>query len=183
MCNSSDRQHLQMRFDRWSRTLPVLLIFLCVSIICNLSHAASFGTHGVVGAALGYSLGQNPVHAFIIGFVSHALLDMMPHHDPVLADYLDLGFYSAFNVGALFTVGELYSANENDPRILWGAIGGALPDLEHILFFKACEGFDICEKKLYPTHNGLLPHPGDAPFLAGYTLEVGVCYLAIELSF
>jgi len=163
--------------------LAFSLLLLFVGLSCDPSLGANLGTHAVVGGALGYWLGRNPVYAFAIGFLSHALLDMMPHHDPVLTDRLDIGVFGAFNLGTLFTTAKLCRSNDNDSRIFWGAIGGMLPDLEHILFFKACEGFTLCEKKIYPSHNGLLPHPGDAPLLVGYALEIGACYLVIKLAF
>lgn len=176
-------QQRRRRSIQWKRALALSLLLLFVGLSCDPSLAASFGTHAVVGAALGYWLGQNPVYSFAIGLLSHALLDMMPHHDPVLTDRLDVGVFVAFNLGTLFTTAELWRSNDNDSRILWGAIGGMLPDLEHILFFKACGGFALCEKKIYPSHNGLLPHPGNAPLLVGYALEIGACYLTINLAF
>lgn len=176
-------QQRRRRSVQWKRTLALSLLLLFVGLSCDPALGASFGAHAVVGAALGYWLGQNAVYSFVVGLVSHALLDMMPHHDPVLTDRLDVGVFVAFNLGTLFTTAELWRSNDKDSRILWGAIGGMLPDLEHILLFKACEGFDLCEKKIYPSHNGLLPHPGNAPLPGGYALEIGTCYLTIRLAF
>lgn len=42
-------------------------------------------THTVVGAAIGFSLG-NPILGFVIGFVSHFLIDMIPHGDHALSN-------------------------------------------------------------------------------------------------
>jgi hypothetical protein len=42
-------------------------------------------THATLGAVIGRATG-NPVLAFIFGFISHFLIDMVPHGDTGLAD-------------------------------------------------------------------------------------------------
>ena len=161
-------------------TIGALLLVLA---LCLPAVGAGAGTHAVVGGALGYAWSEHPIVAFLVGFASHALLDVMPHHDPDPGDGPDIALFSAFNIGTLFATMEMYRASGRDPRFLWGAIGGALPDLEHLLFYRACEGFDLCAAKLYPTHDGTLPHLGGAPILVGYPLELGVCLVAIRIAF
>jgi len=161
----------------------LLLVLITIALAGTILHGSGLGTHGVVGGALGAWLARNPLEAFAVGFLSHALLDVMPHHDPVEEDPLDVGFFVAFNLGALFVAHETYRAHDDDQRILWGAIGGMLPDLEHLLFYEQCEGFELCSAKLYPTHNNRLPHHGDAPFLFGYALETAVSLLVIRIAF
>jgi len=163
-----------------SSTIGALLLVLAVGLP---SAGSGAGTHAVIGGALGYAWSESPIVAFLVGFASHALLDVMPHHDPDPGDGPDIALFCAFNIGTLFATMELYRACDRDPRFLWGAIGGALPDLEHLIFYKACKGFDLCEAKLYPTHDGTLPHLGGAPMLVGYPLELGACLLAIRIAF
>jgi hypothetical protein len=136
-----------------------------------------------VGGLLGYAWTESPVLSFLIGFASHALLDMMPHHDPDPTDGPDIALFSAYTFATIFATAEIYRVTEGDARFVWGAIGGALPDLEHVLFYGACDGFDLCEAKLYPTHDGTLPHLGSAPVLVGFPLEIGACLLAIRVAF
>ncbi|UCF10562.1 MAG: hypothetical protein JSW65_02510 [Candidatus Bipolaricaulota bacterium] len=166
------------RRGRWA-----VVALVAVTAASAPAMASAFGTHAIVGGLLGVAWSESPVVAFLIGFVSHALLDMMPHHDPDPTDGADIALFSAYTFATIFATAELGRRTEGDPRFVWGAIGGALPDLEHVLFYRACGGFDLCEAKLYPTHDGTLPHLGSAPVLVGYPLEIGVCLLAIRIAF
>lgn len=94
-------------------------------------------SHVVVGAAVGY-LTQNPILGFIAGYVSHHVIDTVPHTDGGslhvgVANYakdkrviaivaVDLALVIFFT---FFLIGRI---GPDLPMIL-GAFGGALPDL------------------------------------------------------
>lgn len=94
--------------------------------------------HATVGAIIGESV-DTPLLAFIFAFISHFLLDLIPHGDKELIKayrnnfknrgmlyliYFDLLTTPVF-LGILFLLGHLtYSTT-----VLWGIIGGVLPDI------------------------------------------------------
>lgn len=84
--------------------------------------------HLLVGATLG-SISPNPIVALLFGFLSHFLMDRVPHWDwrPInfkLWLYAFLEFL--FGAGLLFYL----TKNSTDPFLIWaGAIGGVLPDV------------------------------------------------------
>lgn len=80
-------------------------------------------THTAVGAALG-SLGLGPTASFLAGVGSHLPLDLVPHWD-IKQTWID----TLLTFGAL---GAILLAGGFSP-VFWGAAGGALPDLEHLL--------------------------------------------------
>ncbi|NQV89697.1 MAG: hypothetical protein HQ488_05215 [Parcubacteria group bacterium] len=96
-------------------------------------------THATLGAVIGHATG-NSVLAFIFAFISHFLIDMIPHGDTGLADNYKihhrhkkraLAYVTADAVFAIFFV--LLLANTRDiismRTFSWGIVGGVLPDL------------------------------------------------------
>ena len=96
-------------------------------------------THATLGAVLGRATG-NPVLAFIFGFISHFLIDMIPHGDTGLADNFRVhkrrrkqavAYVMVDAIFAIFFV--LLLANTRDIESIrtftWGIVGGVLPDL------------------------------------------------------
>lgn len=164
--------------------LSFFLLFYIILILypSPVACASGYGTHGVVGATLGYNFAEDNLMAFLLGFFSHALLDVMPHHDPGRSDLVGLGFHTAFNLGGLYTTGKMYQRLEGDSRVLWGALGGILPDLEHIFFAGNCWSGN-CPRKIYPSHNGKIPHHGDAAPIQGYLNESAVLFFSYEITF
>ncbi len=96
-------------------------------------------THTAMGAFIG-SLTGNPVIAFIGGFVSHLLVDMIPHGDSKLADNFRVHkikrkqavAYPAIDavVAILFILFLISSKDISSMRTFaWGIAGAVLPDL------------------------------------------------------
>jgi hypothetical protein len=95
--------------------------------------------HLLTGAAIGLAV-PNPIWAFAAGFISHFLLDAIPHTDPAtlkhkpdrnrftLTDYV-LGFFDV-TAGALILFWVLFTLVPQPPlaSIFWGALGAASPD-------------------------------------------------------
>ncbi len=162
--------------------LVVTTLALTLSLFCFGGLGAGFGTHGVVGGGLGYNFAQTDLQAFVLGLTSHALLDIMPHHDPSLDAPVDLAFHALFNFGALWLTNEMDEKHAGNSRLWWGAIGGIIPDLEHIIFWNEC-GAGLCSKKLFPSHNRVLPHRGGASFWEGYFYESSLITISFILTF
>lgn len=153
------------------KTLLVLgvSLFLIGVVGVNAGHAFSGGAHALVGASLGQSMADE-TSAFLGGFASHALLDMIPHAE------WDLVTQGALFAAAAFMVHQEVERT-NDRRLVWGAVGGILPDLEHFLY-------DVgwIKRKYYPTHNGTLPH-GRTDKWAGLWIEAGVTGIMVGLTY
>lgn len=113
-------------------------------------------THLVTGGILGRAL-ANPWTALFFGLLSHFLLDAIPHWDYRLGsrranknDKLDvdmainrdfgidlakIGIDLTVGVVVLFLTGKLF-AWPVSATIIWGAIGGVLPDFLQFVYFK-----------------------------------------------
>lgn len=169
-----------MRSLKFSYLLTWLLLTLLLGLSLPLS-ASGLGTHGITGGTLGHLIAQNDWQAFLLGFASHALLDMMPHHDPVVGNYADIAFHVGFNLTGLYVIDRMYALEDRDSKILWGALGGMIPDLEHVFYAGECVG-GYCPQKLYPSHNGTLPHRGKASFVTGYMNESAMSGLSVFLT-
>lgn len=96
-------------------------------------------THATIGAVIGHVVG-NPVLAFIYGFASHLLVDMIPHGDSVLADNYKvhkknkktaLAYVMVDAIVAMFFILMMANAEglSSMQAFTWGVIGGVLPDL------------------------------------------------------
>ena len=96
-------------------------------------------THATLGAVIGHATG-NPILAFIFGFISHFLIDMVPHGDTGISDNFRIhkcrrkqaiAYVMVDAIFAIFFV--LLLANTRDiisvRNFSWGIIGGVLPDL------------------------------------------------------
>lgn len=96
-------------------------------------------THAVLGAVIGQASGS-PISAFIGGFISHLLIDMIPHGDAGLSDNFRIHKRKQTQAVAYVMVDAivailfvLFLANTKDIESVrtftWGIIGGVLPDL------------------------------------------------------
>ena len=96
-------------------------------------------THATVGTLIGYTLG-NPLAGFLVGFLSHLVLDMVPHGDYALGKNLRkskaqfkkmVAFVTLDAIVAIFFI--LWLVNWKDlsylPAISWAIAGAVLPDL------------------------------------------------------
>jgi hypothetical protein len=123
----------------------------------------------VVGSAIGKFV-RHPVGGFAAGLASHAALDVIPHYDylTVEAGAIDLALGLAF----LAALGLRRSGEAG----AWAILGATLPDLEVALSrFGVIAESDL----LFPTHNGLLPHPHCARAVG---LLVQACLTAVSLA-
>lgn len=109
--------------------------------------------HIIVGASLANLLTFNPLIAFFIGFISHFLLDAIPHWDYEIKfinnneDKLkkELNLNKNFKIDLLkigldFLLGlivlSFFIDGQNLYILLFGALGGIFPDLLQVLYYK-----------------------------------------------
>ncbi|MBU4315530.1 hypothetical protein KJ673_03970 [Patescibacteria group bacterium] len=98
----------------------------------------TLSTHTAVGAVIGISVG-NPLLGFIIGFVSHFLLDMIPHGDSKISDNLRVHKKKkgAFTYGTIDGIIAIYlimilihiSRSTSELAFTSAIAGSILPDL------------------------------------------------------
>lgn len=129
--------------------------------------------HALAGAAAG-SFAGGPVGAFVIGFISHGILDAVPHWDygDVKSAVVDVAVTAAA-VAAAATWSE-------QPALIWaGALGAVVPDVEVAL--KAL-GRWPWPRLYYPSHSGLTPHPA-APLPWGVATQlIAILVSAVVLA-
>jgi hypothetical protein len=152
-------------------------VVLAVTLLCSVlfgfttpTFAISGGGHILGGAAVS-TLADSAGGAFVLGLASHAILDTLPHYDYNLTTQILL------LVGASALVKWQYDQT-GDIRIVVGAVGGFLPDIEHVF-----RKLGIQNDRYFPTHNGSIPH-GKAPNMwQGIWLEVGAIGILWGLAF
>lgn len=95
-------------------------------------------THATIGALVGAAFPSRAL-AFVLGFVSHFLVDMIPHGDEGMLDGYKSGakvrravaYVMIDSVIAVYVILLLLSnaPAEVAPAVMWGIIGSILPDL------------------------------------------------------
>jgi hypothetical protein len=162
-------------------------------------------THAIVGGALAVVAKADPVLAFSIGFLSHFLLDSIPHWDypirsstkrvaadPMEGDFvigrnfyfdlLSVGFdaFVGLLVVTIFFIPLLSIQEFLYTASLWGAIGAMFPDFLQFIYYKLrLEPF----KSLQRFH--LFIHAKtrmDKKHIVGPTLQILIVVLVIWLS-
>ena len=93
--------------------------------------------HATVGAVLGEQV-STPLLAFVLGFISHFILDIIPHGDEALIkayrnDFKNKGmkYLIVFDLVSTAILLPLLFYTQKisfNPVVLWGIIGGVLPD-------------------------------------------------------
>lgn len=116
-----------------------------------------FTTHAIAGAAVAKLFSTNPAAAFIAAFLSHFILDAIPHRDynllsrkinpsdPLNGDMvwgkkfiIDI-LKISIDIAAGITLSLLFIKSQSTYQtsvIIFGAIGGILPDGLHFLYWK-----------------------------------------------
>jgi len=115
----------------------------------------TLAAHVAVGAVIGLAT-KNPVLGFFAGFVSHFVLDAIPHSD--LGSFGgDAGNFKKIKSWGLVIFGDIilsaalfflifYKTNFL-PAVFWGAFGGALPD-----FIDNNPLWSLSLRKVFPTN-------------------------------
>lgn len=125
-------------------------------------------SHAAAGALMGALLG-NPAWAFGGGLVSHAIMDVVPHYDLPRWE-VDAVLTVALSAGFIALAG-------GDAAVVWGVVGGVLPDLENLVMKL---GWIRSDQRVFPTHDGPLPH-GRALGAAHALVQVAITVAAFWL--
>ncbi len=157
-------------------------------------------THAIVGAAAG-RIFSNPLAAFIAAFISHIVIDTIPHwqyvqasfepgenesEDDMVLDHRFIGDFLKFSVdcllGAVFAIfvfgGEWTGFSGISVPLLAGIIGGILPDILEFVSFKIRREPLISLRKIHNVFHGknipALPY--------GILSQLAVIAVAVALS-
>ena len=96
-------------------------------------------THATMGAVIGTII-PNPFAAFIVSFVVHLLVDIIPHGDSRMSDNYRIhrkkrkqavAYVALDSIIAIFFVLFIMDVRDIDrtPALTWGIAGGVLPDM------------------------------------------------------
>jgi hypothetical protein len=113
----------------------------------------------VSAGALAGRCARGPARAGALGMLTHAALDLVPHDD---------AFGERMEIAVTAALVSLVAAVSRDVDVVAGAIGGALPDLEHVLPVPGLGG-----RPVFPTHASSRLH-GSLPlgFRAGTAAQL-----------
>ncbi|MDD2430889.1 MAG: hypothetical protein PHD88_00770 [Firmicutes bacterium] len=132
-----------------------------------------FSSHLSCGLLLG-ALTKSSVGAFGLGLVSHAALDMVPHHDYRSVGGAAIDLVTGLTI--LSTIRTLF-ADISGP-LFWGAVGATIPDLE-VALRHVLPRYNF--KALFPSHSGALPHP-QRKFPRGVFVQVVLTTVCLFLT-
>jgi hypothetical protein len=124
-------------------------------------------THVAVGALIG-SFFESSLASFFLGLASHIPLDAVPHLDFENL-WVDAGATVALMAGILILFGF--------SPIFFGALGAVAPDIENLLWRI---GVMPEERKIFPTHSGLIKH-GRARPAGGLAASLALVALSVAL--
>lgn len=160
------------------------------------------GTHAVIGGTLGAISRAHPIIAFLIGFVSHFLLDTIPHWDYELLSSTkrktdnplegDMVFgkdfiRDIFCIGIDFGIGLVVTSflflngylggEEVLVSVIFGALGGVAPDFLQFAYMKIRKEPFISLQKFH-----IFIHAKrrlDGQFIIGPILQIGIALIVL----
>ncbi len=159
-------------------------------------------SHALIGAAVARVFTSNPILAFIIGFMSHYLVDAIPHWQYRLTSlmnghgdlkekkvvttkglvrdflYLSLDFCFGMLLPLYFFWADGRGAGEFPLAIALGAFGGMLPDALQFFHWLMPKGLlDLHQKFHNRVHTKNEFHPGSIPGALLQIVIVAACVL------
>lgn len=114
-------------------------------------------THVATGALIGGRC-NGPLEAVLAGVATHALMDIAPHDE-----LHDVAFEASSAVVGILALARRHGLGS---PIVWGAVGGVLPDIEHVL-----PAVIRPRQPLFPTHRVSWLHSA-GPFRVPVWLQV-----------
>ena len=150
-------------------------------------------THATLGAVIGRAVG-NPLWAFIFGFISHFIIDMIPHGDTGLADNYKvkkvrrkraLAYVMVDAVVAILFILVLANTRDIDSMrtFSWGIAGSVLPDLIIGVYEITKTKYLVWFNKLhFYFHDFFVKRKGDVPLYYAILAQIVlIAYLQTKL--
>ena len=144
--------------------------------------------HGAVGALIGENINSS-LWAFLLAFISHFALDLIPHGDQHQVEYYKskkrlnkiANLLATDSVVALIFFALYFDARQPlpiTPSIIWGVVGGILPDLlvaiynlNRRFFFR----FNYIHHRIHQTFKLHIP------FTIAFIIQIGFLFLLWQL--
>lgn len=149
-------------------------------------------THMAVGASIGLII-QNPILGFSLGFISHILLDIIPHGDSKMAERLKVHGQKVvpYTYGVLDYISSYYIllaflniATINNMFAFTAAIAGSLlPDLL-VVVHEASRGrlFKKFNDFHFLFHDMLVKKTGDIKLFYGISYQAIIIFTLLQIS-
>ena len=141
-------------------------------------------THSIVGAVIGTEVNYPPL-AFILGFISHFILDVIPHNDGP-DDVVgrtgpnSINQYLVVAVDGLVAICTIiyFGQSSESASFFWGALGGITPDLIDNVpilkeYVRKLKVFD----KFHQFHYWIQSRK--APLILGIPLQYAIFFLGV----
>ncbi len=139
-------------------------------------------THAAIGALVGELFPNHPYLAFVLGFCSHLLTDIIPHGDTkIYKGYIAgskvkraIAYVMLDGVITVFFILTLFNTHVYDHRfaVSMGVAGGVLPDLlvamYEIFHVKALKWFH----KFHFFFHNMISGKHDLPFPVGFAMQL-----------
>lgn len=166
--------------------------FLAKVIVTNMF----ITTHAAVGALVGAAFPSSRPLAFAAGFLSHFLLDMIPHGDEHMLEGFKSGskvrralaYVTIDSIVAVYTIMAILSAAPGTLHgaMKWGIIGGVLPDLLVGIYeatkWRILRGYTAFHHRNHHALIGKYRHGKDIPFKWGFAYQVVAAIILVKLA-
>ena len=126
-----------------------------------------YSTHLIAGATAGMLAGD-AASGFVAGLVSHAFLDIVPHHDFRRIPFV----ITEIIVGTVLFLFFIVHGHPN-AALIFGSLGGILPDAELPLYYGK-----ITRAKYFPSH--IFPHK-QTGFFRGIWLQAAIALAGLYI--
>ena len=155
------QKQIKIKKSKWFIQISFLLIFLF-----KQSFAGNGTSHPMAGALWAKYLSYHKQgttyqkiysysSAFLLGILSHGAYDYFGNYEPK-SGTPEMTYFVVEGIAGMVL---LYPHWKKDPRLFWGSMGGLIPDIEHSVH--------LTNKRIFPTHNGRLPHGERRSFWQG----------------
>ena len=146
--------------------------------------------HATVGAVIGEQV-NTPLLAFILAFISHFILDMIPHGDEALIkayrnDFKNKGLkyliiFDLISTAILIPLLFFFKKINFNPIVIWGIIGGVAPDFMVAINEISQKHFIKTHKLHYWAHDKI-SHKLNwvMPLKLGFLLQLIILYLILR---
>ncbi|MFQ5575092.1 MAG: hypothetical protein ACE5E0_05660 [Terriglobia bacterium] len=132
-----------------------------------------FVVHAAVGAAIGSVLGQRLWLIVVAAFLSHGVIDLVPHWD-YTGGFFSIYVYGILDVMAgLSLLAVLVRRRAIKLPVVLGGLVAALPDVDYVL-----NDLGVFSSSYYVSHLDFFPH-GSATILPGLLSQLVVVVLAV----
>ncbi len=148
--------------------------------------------HATVGAIIGEHV-DTPLLAFILAFISHFILDIIPHGDEALIKAYRNNFkrkamkyliiFDLLSTVILLSMLFLFHKITFSQTVIWGIIGGVLPDFMVAIHEITKKHFTRTHKFHYWIHDGINNKlHWSMPFKLGIIFQLIIIYLLFKVG-